>query len=883
MLEFLNLFWTTEGQRCIGRKTNIMQHFYFSTNEDADYFLETNKDKEGELYFSPALYKKGERNQSNVKSLQALWLDIDCGEGKDYATQQDGLDALASFIKSADFPPPFIISSGHGLHVYWVLQTPVAPDVWVGYAKKLKTLCAFEGLKADPARTADSASLLRPVGTYNRKGGEPTQVYFITKGKPVSLDAFMRLERMDDDIKTAKISAGTENEYPEAQIEGILNGCPLMADVAKKRGAVEEPLWRGMLSIVSRCSGGSKLIHELSKGDPRYNEADTIKKAELTKGPYTCDQLGSLCPDVCKNCPMRGKISSPIVLGIPTKVAVPPKEHAGEQASQRIVKTEHFDVTPNGVLKRPVLGEEDKTFYITLVPVWVKGVREKVCHADEQGNSSLQLEWLDLGKKYHCAMLPQADLYEKRNFTKWLAENNLRALVKGDILNLQKYVTEAIIEVMRMQAVEQYYETVGWIDDGFIVGNRCIKPSGIVPVSVQTSSSVSNLGKKGSATAWAEATKVLGDYKYWPHAFAVLCAFASPLLKLCNYQGAIVSMTGASGYGKTLAASFALSVYGEPSHLTQPASTTINAIGVQLASQKNLPYLLDEVSTEPGYKIADFIYMASNGRGKEALDNARNLKQSDGWCLIPFVTSNKSILEMPEANIQEAHRRRIIEIPFDDPISQDDATLLANTLQEDYGTAIDPFMEYVVANKERVQSQVESVLNSDLYKKIPPTNRFGKWTVACAQVAGEIAKKVGMIKFDVLPVVNRVLATLANNALAVKNDVEIAKSALCAFLYQNNGNINVWSSNKDAVDQTVVRSVIARFDPATDAFFMQKNTFAQVVRDAGVSLHNIEGWMRTVGIATRPERLGSALPVVTCYTFNKDAIGATVPEELPAE
>ena len=140
-----------------------------------------------------------------------------------------------------------------------------------------------------------------------------------------------------------------------------------------------------------------------------------------------------------------------------------------------------------------------------------------------------------------------------------------------------------------------------------------------------------------------------------------------------------------------------------------------------------------------------------------------------------------------------------------------------------------------------------------------------------------------MIKFDVLPVVNRVLATLANNALAVKNDVEIAKSALCAFLYQNNGNINVWSSNKDAVDQTVVRSVIARFDPATDAFFMQKNTFAQVVRDAGVSLHNIEGWMRTVGIATRPERLGSALPVVTCYTFNKDAIGATVPEELPAE
>ena len=337
-------------------------------------------------------------------------------------------------------------------------------------------------------------------------------------------------------------------------------------------------------------------------------------------------------------------------------------------------------------------------------------------------------------------------------------------------------------------------------------------------------------------------------------------------------------MTGASGYGKTLAASFALSVYGEPMHLTQPASTTINAIGMQLQAQKNLPYLLDEVSTEPAYKIADFIYTASNGRQKEVLDKARNLKQGDGWCLIPFMTSNKSLLEMSETAIQEAHRRRIIEVPFLNPIDQTAATTLANAMQEDYGTVIDAYMGYVVEHKKEVANEVDELLESAAYKRIPPANRFGKWTVACAAVAGDIASKLGLIKFRPTLVINNVLDTLVEDATTIKDDVQIAKSAISAYLYQNNGSINVWSSNKDAIDQTLVRSVVARFDPATDTFFMQKEVFGDVIRGAGVSLRNISGWMKDNNIRQVVERLGSSLPYVVCYSFKKDAVGATAPE-----
>ena len=44
---------------------------------------------------------------------------------------------------------------------------------WSHYAHLLKGLCKAAGLPADPKRTSDSASVLRPVGSLNWKTGQP--------------------------------------------------------------------------------------------------------------------------------------------------------------------------------------------------------------------------------------------------------------------------------------------------------------------------------------------------------------------------------------------------------------------------------------------------------------------------------------------------------------------------------------------------------------------------------------------------------------------------------------------------------------------------------------------------------------------------------------
>ena len=66
-----------------------------------------------------------------------------------------------------------VVISGYGLHVYWPLEQSIEPDAWLETANKFKKLlsAATPPLLADPSRTADLSSLLRPTGTVNKKRG----------------------------------------------------------------------------------------------------------------------------------------------------------------------------------------------------------------------------------------------------------------------------------------------------------------------------------------------------------------------------------------------------------------------------------------------------------------------------------------------------------------------------------------------------------------------------------------------------------------------------------------------------------------------------------------------------------------------------------------
>jgi hypothetical protein len=119
--------------------------------------------------------KDNGRYATNAISLKSFFLDLDCGPTKPYATLPEGLAALKNFCKATKLPKPTIVRSGHGAHVYWVLEEPLPRQEWKPYAERLKDLCeesTSSTLTAPfPPMQPVCCACLRPITSRTR----PTQ------------------------------------------------------------------------------------------------------------------------------------------------------------------------------------------------------------------------------------------------------------------------------------------------------------------------------------------------------------------------------------------------------------------------------------------------------------------------------------------------------------------------------------------------------------------------------------------------------------------------------------------------------------------------------------------------------------------------------------
>jgi P4 family phage/plasmid primase-like protien len=166
-----------------------------------------------EVYFACAEFNSSaSRKADNVAGLFAFWVDVDCGvqkaaSGKGYVDLASAMAALRAFCREVGIPlPTHIVSSGAGLHAYWVLDRSLAPAVWRGHASQLKRLMAARTFLADPARTADMASILRFPGTSNRKEAVARPVTLITAEQQfISADKF--IDRVAEALAHADVLA----------------------------------------------------------------------------------------------------------------------------------------------------------------------------------------------------------------------------------------------------------------------------------------------------------------------------------------------------------------------------------------------------------------------------------------------------------------------------------------------------------------------------------------------------------------------------------------------------------------------------------------------------------------------------------------------------
>lgn len=191
--------------------------------EDMAQKIESHSFDDGDIYHACASFQTGKsRKASKAKSIQSLWLDIDCGRDKDYETQAHAARALKKFCKDIGLPKPMIVDSGGGLHVYWPFTSPLPAELWKEAAGKLKALTKAKRLKADPTRTADAASVLRPVGSFNSKYDPPREVVLLCDVDPIDYSDFLKCLTAANGLST-RIPVVNDRTIAGQNISAVVN------------------------------------------------------------------------------------------------------------------------------------------------------------------------------------------------------------------------------------------------------------------------------------------------------------------------------------------------------------------------------------------------------------------------------------------------------------------------------------------------------------------------------------------------------------------------------------------------------------------------------------------------------------------------------------
>jgi hypothetical protein len=171
-LEFITHLLPSQGYYCLFTKQNGARNLFF---EDIPSMVETamKLDQRGiDVYHACATFKEATRRTAeNAAFVSSFWLDIDVGEKKGpcYVTLKAAWEAFKQFSAKVDLPRPTIVKSGGGLHIYYPYHhDKVAADA-LPAMNLLKETAKRMGLRIDPSRTGDLASVLRPIGTHNYK------------------------------------------------------------------------------------------------------------------------------------------------------------------------------------------------------------------------------------------------------------------------------------------------------------------------------------------------------------------------------------------------------------------------------------------------------------------------------------------------------------------------------------------------------------------------------------------------------------------------------------------------------------------------------------------------------------------------------------------
>lgn len=890
MLDFLRRIWPEQGSYCLALKEpKGFKHAFFPTIDAASAAI-TLLDAAGRTVYMACASYNGARSRKAADALavRALWMDLDVGEGPGkFLSRKSALLSLKTFLEQTGLPSPLLVDSGGGYHIYWTFARSVSPQDWRPVAAKLKSASAHFHFDADPARTADLASILRPVGSHNFKYHPAPAI------AALNAPAIAEFENLRDILGTLKLPALPRvtktkilpiNEdflipkhYEKSDPERCLDHCAQLMRFKVEAATLPEPQWYAGIQCLHFCEGGDEKIHEWSKPHPGYTVQQTDAKirqiAEL--GPTTCATFEQRNPGGCDGCPHKGKITSPIVLGVShPELAVPP-----------VLDPDDAIVTASGL---------DETIDFIAPPKPFKRTGSGIYYIDKDGLEVLVHEYdlfvtdiaYDTFTGYEVAtvrhFLPNdgwqrfrfrsSDVGSDKDFERAFRDNHVKPH-KPQLLRL--YVAHYLQQLQRARRMAKLYGSMGWKDgtNEFVLGTKVFRRDGTVEavgLSDNVSGSIKGFGSKGELAPWVEQTTLFDSPRLEAHAFSACVWTGAPLMKFTGLQAALFVMVGKTNGGKSSMADFCLSAYGDFRKLQMREDDTETVKDTRMGAFGSLPMYIDETTNKDPKQLSDFVYRVTQGRskGRGRIDGSE--RPTNEWNTIVMASSNSSLsarLGTGKANPQ-AERVRLFEYHVEPEINFGRAasTELHGCIADNFGVAGETYIQYVVTHQDEVAAGLKKVLATlDGLTGAPDEERYISASVACVLYGSMLAKKLGLLNFDVMRLWTWVVPIIKGVRVLRKEDYSDSVELLGRYLNEKAGDRICLDDSRtgQSTDAVVLRyptrELHQRYEMGSGTLWIERRNFSDWIVSKHEDYENIKQELlaQKVIVGTQRKTLGA--------------------------
>jgi len=892
--EFLSAILPDSGSYCVvGLKIDgSPRQKFVGSIEEVNALAQKLVEEQYNAYFALASFtdpKEG-RTAKNAQALKSFFIDIDCGMGKPYADQAEGMSALKAFLKATKLPKPTVVNSGNGIHAYWVLSEALPSAEWKPLAEQFKMLCAMHKFEADPSVTADTARILRIPNTLNFKDPQnPVPVEVLLTSPLVAISAIKDVIQTcvggEDifagmtgqpfvprqmDAMTLALMGNNISRFKTIMIKSAEGtGCPQLLHIYENQATIDEPLWRGGLSIAQACVDRDKAIHSLSKRHPSYSASETERKANETKGPYTCATFKKLNPSACQGCPHT--FTSPIQLGKEfneateedNTVEVPAVEE-GEAPTIYQIPKYPFPYTrgaAGGIYTK--MKDEEGVEEVMMIYPYDFYVVKRMNDPDRGESLLMRLHLPKDGVKEF--IMPLTDVLAKDRFRDAIAKQGLAVLGKKQDI-LMAYITRWVEELQASTEAELARKQFGWLpdDSAFILGDKEITATEIKysPPTATTIELVPMFREKGDFHVWKDVINAYAREDMEAKAFAFFMGFGNTLLKFTNLKGYLLSLKSqGSGSGKTTVLHTIGSIYGHPEDSFMRVKDTYNQKLQRIGTFQNIPILFDEMTNMDPMQKSNLAYDITEGRAKNRMQSQNNAERLNHtkWATGLITSTNRSLRDdllsikaFPEGELMRMMELHIFNDANDDPVW---ARQHFGRLHTNYGHAIFPFMQYVVGNLPEViaflgtiQTKIEAAAD------IKSQERYWSAMAAIAIAGGIIAKNLGLHNIDHRPVMAYIIKHIKESRTQNTQMVAENSDFLSGFIQRKFHEvlvINGKHDHKTGLETGPIReprgSLTARYEPDTKLLYVVAKEYrsecnkAQLNFDESLAMHKKSG------------------------------------------